>query len=153
MIDFTQHRHSAIQAYELGEPDRLLNLLAKNSLNAMEREFVAGILKASVPKGSTGPEKRFDKPVKAALVWYWRHEIDKYPKDAAFKEIEILLGIKLSMARKYLAQIENPKTEGEGWARFLAQRAVEKRRQAVEWGDDELIKMYRERDFAPIARE
>lgn len=153
MIDFTEKRQSAIQSFEHGEPDRLLNLLATNSLNAREREFIAELVRASVPKGATGPNRRYAKPIKAALVWFWGHEMDKHPRDAVYKEIEILLGVKQSMVRKYLDQMKTPVTQGAQWAKVLAQHEICKRKQAVEWGDEELIRLYRSRDFAPIAPE
>lgn len=154
-MDFSEHRQTAIQLYELGEPERLLTLLAKNNLNVREREFIAEILRANIPKGSRGPEKSHAKPIKVALIWFWRHEIDGDPKASVYKAIEkaLCLAKDSGMVRKHLEQLKNPKTEGQMWTKLFAQHAIEKRRQAIEWGDHELIQHYRLQDLAPISRE
>jgi hypothetical protein len=155
MMDLTELRTSAIQFFEHGYPERLLDLLEKNSLNAKERAFIAEILKANVPKGPTGPEKNYAKPLKVALIWFWRHDIDGDPKASVYNAIGKAIRLKdnSTMVRKHLDQLQNPKTDGQLWAKAIAQQEIAKRKQAIAWGDDELIGLYRLHDLAPISAQ
>ena len=153
-MDFTELRSSGVQRFLKGDADQLSRQILSNSLNRIEREFLSEFVRSNVPKGPRGPRATSRKPLNAALVRFWRVEVDGWSDlDAVWKDIECRLGVSTTMARKYLAQIDDPKTEAQAVMSMATEFEIGNRRMAVQWDDHELIGLYREADLKPVSRK
>ncbi|WP_373486912.1 hypothetical protein [Blastomonas sp.] len=153
-MDFSQFRNSAIQRFLRGNADQLEQLILENNLNNIEREFLAKFVRDNIPKGPRGPKPRSGKPIKAALIRFWRAEVDGWTKlEAIQRDIECLLGVSATMARKYLRQIDFPRTEEQALSAVFAKIKIDYRRMALSCADAELIELYRGDDLKPISKK
>lgn len=159
--DVKEFRNSGIQCFLAGNADQLMGHILANDLNKIEREFLAQFVQTNTPNGPPGPKGKSRKPIEAALIRFWRTEVDGWDKiDAVRHDIEERLGVSATMVRKYLEQIDAPTTKGQFINSQLAKYKIKDRRIALGWvGGDlvdpdfahpELIELYREKDLKPI---
>lgn len=151
-MDFNRLRSSAVQRFLGGDADHLRQQILANDLNEIERKFLANLVRDNIPKGRRGPKSKSSKPKMAALIRFWRIEVDGWTKvDALTKEIENTLKVSATMARKYLRQVDAPQSKTQWIQSYFAGVEIDNRRMAIEWGDTELIELYRNNDLKPIS--
>lgn len=153
-MDFNEFRFSGIERFSQGDNDQLTRHILENDLNRVEREFLAELVRNNIPKNPRGPKPNSLKPVKAALIRFWRGEVEGWTKkDAIHSDIASRLGISTTMARKYLQQIDCPKTEGDKNASRAANHALFVAKLIISTGNAELIELQREEDLKPISEK
>jgi hypothetical protein len=151
-MEFAEFRDIAIQTWLRGNGAQLVELIRRNKLNEKEREFVARIVSGDAPKRAAGRKRTSAKPMRTGLIRFWRRDVDGWQeKDAVYKDIEIILGIKNAMARKWLKQLDAPETLGQVEITCLFQFNLRERQMAISSGDPELIDIYRAIDLKPIS--
>jgi len=153
-MDMREFRNSAVARFREGNADQLARQILENDLNKMEREFLAKFVRDNIPKGPRGPKRKSMKPVEAALIRFWRAEVEGWTdKDAIQYDIEKRLKVSGAMVRKYFRQVDNPQTKGQFEVSFFAEFEIKERRLALKWSDQEVIEIYREIDLKPISWE
>ena len=153
-MDFKKFRNSAIERFLNGNADQLARQILENDLNKLEREFIAQLVQGNIPKGPRGPKPNSLKPMAAALIWFWRAEMDGWKElDAIRRDIEVRLEVSGTMARKLLKQIDLPTTKFQKVLRIYTDLKIAERQRAIDWKDDELIGLYRDSDLKPISVE
>jgi len=153
-MDFKEFRNSAIEHFLDGNEEPLARLILENDLNRLEREFVAQLVQGNIPKRPRGPKPSSRKPIAAALIRFWRAEVDGWSeRDAIQRDIEVLLEVSGTMVRKYLNQIDQPVTKAQALLSLLTSLEIKHRRCAIYLKDDEMIRLYRDSDLKPISEE
>lgn len=152
MTDFSELRHSAVQRFQAGDPEQLANLVLTGGLNAIERQFLAELVRGHVPSQGRGRPRKSKKPIRAGLIRFWRAEIDGWSKaEAITREIAIALGVSDEMARKYLKQIDRPENTGEAQISATVGFALMERRLMLAGADDAFASELRNSDLKPIS--
>ena len=153
-MDFKEFRNSAIERFLIGNAEPLARQILENDLNKLEREFIAQLVQGNIPKGPRGPKPNSLKPMAAALIRFWRAEMDGWKEvDAIRRDIEVRLEVSGTMARKLLKQIDLPATKFQKVLRIYTDLKIAERQRAIDWKDDELIGLYRDSDLKPISVE
>lgn len=153
-MDFNEFRFSGIESFIRGDTGQLTRHILENDLNRVEREFIAELVRNNIPKNPRGPKPNSQKPVKAALIRFWRAEVEGWTKkDAILSDIASRLGVSITMARKYLQQIDCPETEGDKNASSCANTALLIAKLIISTGNAELIELQREEDLKPISEK
>jgi hypothetical protein len=152
MMDFNKFRNSAVQRFLKGNPDELTQQILKNDLNQIEREFLVKLVQNNIPNGPRGPKPKSKKPITAALIRFWYVEVDGWAEgDVLINEIERILRVSATMARKYLKQIDSPKGDAQFANSYAVTVEIFHRRIALSSEETVLVKLYREDDLKRIS--
>jgi hypothetical protein len=120
----------------------------------MEREFLADFVSSNIPRESvlSGPKSNNILRIRAALIRFWQVH-DGFKKKSG---ISGYIGFKLDCTRqridKILKSVDKPKTVKAHELAFLIKLKISERKQAINWGDEELISFYREQDLQPVIK-
>lgn len=153
-MDFNEFRNSGIQRFLRGDAQELAQCILDENLNKMEREFLADFVRSNIPRDSVSPGPKANDllRIRAALIRFWQVR-DGFKKKSG---ISGYIGSKLDCSRqridKILKHVDKPKTVKDVELAFLIQLKIGERKQAIIWGDDELISFYRERDLQPVIK-
>ena len=147
----------ATERWMQGKPDLLAQKILADELCSYERDFVAKIIQGNPPKKERGPKISSLKAVAAGLIRFWRKDVDGWEeKDAIIKDIERLLDVGETMARKYLTQLDEPSTKAQAQQRLIFDRAKRDRELLLSSEDPEhleIVMAQRARDLTPISEK
>ena len=157
MMDMAQFRTKPVETWKDGDPSLLIQQVMKGDLNEIERDLGASIIRGDPPKRQRGPRIRSLKPVAAALVRFWRRDIDNWEsKDAIIREIELRCEVSRTMAQKYLQQIDSPSTKAQAIQQMLFEQEKQCREVLLSSDDPEhleIVAEQREQDLTPISEK
>ena len=119
MVEMSQFRNKPVLKWKDGDPSLLIQQVMKGDLNEGERELIARIIFGDPPKRQRGTKLSSLKPVAAALIRFWRRDVDGWTdKDSISREIEMKCDVSRTMAQKYLKQIDRPSSKAQAIQRL-----------------------------------
>jgi hypothetical protein len=147
-------RNKPVLKWEEGDPSLLVEQMMRGDLNEGERELIARIIFGDPPKRQRGTKLSSLKPVAAALIRFWRRDVDGWTdKDSISREIEMKCDVSRTMAQKYLKQIDRPSSKAQAIQRLIFNHEKVNRELLLESDDLEIIELLRrqrETDLKPI---